>query len=48
MKAAKADKKDIETEVAKLLELKRILALAQGDDTSSPATGVSKKKGKKK
>ncbi|PVD37251.1 hypothetical protein C0Q70_04247 [Pomacea canaliculata] len=48
MKAAKADKKDIETEVAKLLELKRILALAQGDDTSSSATGVSKKKGKKK
>ena len=47
VKAAKADKSVIDSEVASLLQLKRELAVAQGPDPDA-AVGGGKKKGKKK
>ncbi|KAL8560718.1 hypothetical protein ACOMHN_063022 [Nucella lapillus] len=48
LKTAKADKSAIDAEVAKLLDLKKRLALAQGLDTAAAAPSGGKKKGKKK
>ncbi|XP_005098473.2 methionine--tRNA ligase, cytoplasmic [Aplysia californica] len=49
LKAAKAEKSAIDTEVASLLQLKRELAVAQGQDPDAAVGGgSSKKKGKKK
>ena len=47
MKTQKAEKSIIDAEVAKLLDLKRRLAIAQGVDPDS-VVGGGKKKGKKK
>lgn len=47
LKASKAEKSVVDTEVAKLLELKKLLALAQGQEPVT-AAGGGKKKGKKK
>lgn len=47
VKAQKADKSQVDSEVAKLLDLKKQLALAQGLDPSTIGGG-GKKKGKKK
>ncbi|XP_069119784.1 methionine--tRNA ligase, cytoplasmic-like [Argopecten irradians] len=47
LKGKKADKSQIDGEVAKLLDLKKQLALAQGQDPEA-AVGGGKKKGKKK
>ncbi|XP_060077335.1 methionine--tRNA ligase, cytoplasmic-like [Ylistrum balloti] len=46
IKAKKADKSEIDAQVAKLLDLKKRLALAQGQD-AVPAAGGNKKKDKK-
>ena len=48
LKAAKAEKSAIDAEVAKLLDLKKQLALAQGLDPAAAAPSGGKKKGKKK
>lgn len=47
LKTNKAEKSIVDTEVAKLLDLKKQLALAQGQDPAA-AAGGGKKKGKKK
>ena len=47
LKTNKAEKSVVDTEVAKLLDLKKQLALAQGQDPAT-AAGGGKKKGKKK
>ncbi|OWF40602.1 Methionine--tRNA ligase, cytoplasmic [Mizuhopecten yessoensis] len=47
LKSKKAEKSQIDGEVAKLLDLKKQLALAQGQDPNA-AVGGGKKKGKKK
>ena len=47
LKTNKAEKSLVDTEVAKLLDLKKQLALAQGQDPAASAGG-GKKKGKKK
>lgn len=47
LKASKADKSDIDREVAKLLDLKKQLAAAQGQSPTA-TSGGGKKKGKKK
>ena len=48
LKTNKAEKSIIDAEVAKLLALKKQLALAQGQDPTPAAGGGGKKKGKKK
>ena len=50
LKAAKADKKDIDEEVAKLLSLKTKLAAASGTpaETTSKTESAGQKKNKKK
>lgn len=48
LKTAKADKSTVDAEVAKLLDLKKQLALAQGLDPAAAAPSGGKKKGKKK
>lgn len=48
MKSAKAEKSAIDAEVAKLLDLKKQLVLAQGLDPAAAASSGGKKKGKKK
>jgi methionyl-tRNA synthetase len=48
VKAAKAEKAEIDAAVAALLDLKRKLAIAQGQDPNAPTATASKKKGKKK
>lgn len=47
VKAAKAEKALVDAEVSKLLDLKRQLALAQGENADVSSTG-GKQKGKKK
>ncbi len=47
LKASKADKKDIDAAVAKLLDLKKQFASATGQEPA-PSTGRNKKKGGKK
>lgn len=47
LKAAKADKSVVDAEVAVLLQLKKELALAQGQNPDATAA-AGKKKGKKK
>lgn len=48
LKAAKADKKDIDAAVAKLLDLKKQLATATGQEPAAAQSGSNKKKGGKK
>ena len=48
VKAAKAEKATIDAEVAKLLDLKRLLAVATGIDPEEAVGGNSRRKGKKK
>ncbi|XP_076437456.1 methionine--tRNA ligase, cytoplasmic-like [Babylonia areolata] len=48
LKTAKAEKSVVDAEVAKLLDLKKQLALAQGLDPAAAAPSGGKKKGKKK
>ena len=48
LKTSKAEKSLVDVEVAKLLDLKKQLTLAQGQDPASAAGGAGKKKGKKK
>ena len=48
LKTNKADKAQIDTEVAKLLELKKQLAVAQGQDPSAVIGGGGGKKKKSK
>lgn len=47
LKGKKADKSEIDTEVAKLLDLKKRLSLAQGQDAAPASGGGGKKKDKK-
>ena len=48
LKASKVDKSHIDSEVARLLDLKKQLSLAQGIDPNVASGGSGKKKGKKK
>ncbi len=48
LKASKADKKDIDAAVAKLLDLKKQFASATGQEPTPPTGGSKKKGGKKK
>jgi hypothetical protein len=47
LKTAKAEKAKIDAEVATLLDLKRQLAVVQGEDPAAAAPSSGKKKGKK-